>query len=165
MAWSGRGCCCISRRLWATAAPDWLLESSIALFDRAAADGWAVDGADGFVYTTGWDGRPIVRDRMHWVVAEGFAAASALHTRTGERRYAERAETWWAYAERYLIDRERGSWHHQLDPDNRPIATVWPGKPDLYHAVQATLLPRLPLGPQPRRGARRRPAGDATPVS
>ena len=127
------------------AAPDWLLESSIALFDRAAADGWAVDGADGFVYTTGWDGRPIVRDRMHWVVAEGFAAASALHTRTGERRYAERAETWWAYAERYLIDRERGSWHHQLDPDNRPIATVWPGKPDLYHAVQATLLPRLPL--------------------
>ena len=82
---------------------------------------------------------------MHWVLAEGFAAASALHTRTGEARYAERANAWWAYAERYLIDRVRGSWHHQLDPDNRPIGTVWPGKPDLYHAVQATLLPRLPL--------------------
>jgi len=24
---------------------------------------------------------------------------------------------------------------------------VWPGKPDLYHAVQATLIPRLPLAP------------------
>ena len=24
---------------------------------------------------------------------------------------------------------------------------MWPGKPDLYHAVQATLLPRLPLSP------------------
>jgi hypothetical protein len=27
------------------------------------------------------------------------------------------------------------------------IDTVWPGKPDLYHAVQATLIPRLPLAP------------------
>ena len=56
-------------------------------------------------------------------------------------------ETWWAYAERHLIDRERGSWHHQLDAENRVIGTVWPGKPDLYHAVQATLIPRLPLAP------------------
>ena len=41
-------------------APDWLLHSAAALFDRAAADGWAVDGADGFVYTTDWAGRPLV---------------------------------------------------------------------------------------------------------
>ncbi len=126
-------------------APEWLLRSSVALFDRAAADGWAVDGADGFIYTTDWDGRPVVRDRMHWVLAEGFAAAAALHQRTGEERYADLARTWWAYAERCLIDREHGSWHHQLDAENQVIATVWPGKPDLYHAVQATLLPRLPL--------------------
>ena len=126
-------------------APDWLLPAAIALFDRAATDGWAVDGADGFVYTTDWDGRPVVRDRMHWVLAEGFAAAAALHQRTGEGRFAKLAGTWWAYAERYLIDRERGSWHHQLNPQHEVIDTVWPGKPDLYHAVQATLLPRLPL--------------------
>jgi sulfoquinovose isomerase len=128
-------------------APDWLLPSSIALFDRAVADGWAVDGADGFVYTTDWAGRPVVRDRMHWVLAEGFAAAAALHQRTGEDRYPELASSWWAYAERYLIDREYGSWHHQLNPQNEVIGTVWPGKPDLYHAVQATLIPRLPLAP------------------
>ena len=42
---------------------------------------------------------------------------------------------------------ERGSWHHELDTSNRPQASVWPGKPDLYHAVQATLIPRLPLAP------------------
>ena len=30
---------------------------------------------------------------------------------------------------------------------NRPQATVWPGKPDLYHAFQATLLPGAPLAP------------------
>src|SRR5918993_2639929 len=57
-------------------APDWLVPASVALFDRAAADGWAVDGADGFLYTTDWTGKPVVRDRMHWVLAEGFAAAA-----------------------------------------------------------------------------------------
>ena len=128
-------------------APDWLLPAAIALFDQASADGWAVDGADGFVYTTDWAGRPVVRDRMHWVLAEGFAAAAALQQRTREDRYAKLVRIWWAYAERYLIDRERGSWHHQLNPRNEVIGTVWPGKPDLYHAVQATLVPRLALAP------------------
>ena len=127
--------------------PDWLLPAAEGLFDRAVADGWAVDGADGFVYTTDWDGNPVVRDRMHWVLAEAIAAAAALRTRTGDDRYAVLAATWWAYAERYLIDRTYGSWHHQLDTSNHVIETVWPGKPDLYHAVQATLIPRLPLTP------------------
>ncbi|HZA71510.1 MAG TPA: AGE family epimerase/isomerase [Propionibacteriaceae bacterium] len=130
-------------------APDWLVPASVALFDRAAADGWAVDGADGFVYTTDWTGKPVVRDRMHWVLAEGFSAAAALHQRTRQPRFADHARIWWAYAERHLIDRDRGSWHHQLDADNRVIGTVWPGKPDLYHAFQATLIPRLPLAPGP----------------
>jgi mannose/cellobiose epimerase-like protein (N-acyl-D-glucosamine 2-epimerase family) len=127
--------------------PDWLLPAAEGLFDRAVRDGWAVDGADGFVYTTDWDGTPVVRDRMHWVLAEAIAAAAALRTRTGDDRYAELAATWWAYAERYLFDRTYGSWHHQLDASNHVIETVWPGKPDLYHAVQATLIPRLPLAP------------------
>ena len=127
--------------------PGWLLAAAEGLFNRAVADGWAVDGADGFVYTTDWDGMPVVRDRMHWVVAEGIAAATALRLRTSDDRYAELASTWWAYAERYLFDRTYGSWHHQLDASNRVIETVWPGKPDLYHAVQATLIPRLPLAP------------------
>lgn len=128
-------------------APDWLLRAAEGLFDRAVADGWTVDGAEGFVYTTDWDGTPVVRDRMHWVLAEAIAAAAALHTRTGDDRYAAQAATWWAYAERYLFDRTYGSWHHQLDASNHVIETVWPGKPDLYHAVQATLIPRLPLAP------------------
>jgi sulfoquinovose isomerase len=127
--------------------PDWLLSAAEGLFDRAVADGWAVDGADGFIYTTDWDGTPVVRDRMHWVVAEAIAAAAALRARTGNDRFAGLAATWWAYAERYLFDRTYGSWHHQLDATNHVIETVWPGKPDLYHAVQATVIPRLPLAP------------------
>lgn len=34
-----------------------------------------------------------------------------------------------------------GSWFHQLDRDNKVSGTVWPGKCDIYHALQATLIP------------------------
>ncbi len=128
------------------ASGDWL-GTAVTLFDRAVEDGWAADGADGFVYTTGWSGEPVVRTRMHWVVAEAIGASAALFERTGESRFADRYAAWWDYAERHLIDHEHGSWHHELDPANRPAATVWPGKPDVYHALQATLIPRLPLAP------------------
>ena len=128
-------------------APDSLLPTSVLLFDRAVADGWGSDGAPGFVYTTDWDGRPVVRARMHWVAAEAVAAAAALHQRTGYASYDDHYRTWWDHIAAHVIDLEAGSWHHELDVRNRPAASVWPGKPDLYHAVQATLLPRLPLSP------------------
>jgi mannose/cellobiose epimerase-like protein (N-acyl-D-glucosamine 2-epimerase family) len=124
-----------------------LAEAAARLFDRAVADAWAVDGAEGFAYTTDWAGTPVVHDRMHWVVAEAINVAAALFERTGDQHYAEWYARWWDYAERYVLDHAHGSWHHELDRVNRPAAAVWPGKPDLYHAVQATLIPRLPLTP------------------
>ncbi|MFN8196446.1 MAG: AGE family epimerase/isomerase [Nocardioidaceae bacterium] len=128
-------------------APEGLRGTAVALFDRAVADGWDADGADGFVYTTDWDGAPVVRERMHWVVAEAVNAASALARVTGEQRFADDAIRWWRYADRFLLDHERGSWHHELDPANGPSDTVWPGKPDVYHAYQAALFPDVPLAP------------------
>ncbi len=128
-------------------APGWVRPASTGLYDRAVADGWAVDGADGFVYTTDWNGTPVVHDRMHWVAAEAVAAAAVLHRVTGEARFATDVDRFWAWTDRHLIDREHGSWHHQLDRRNVPSSSVWSGKPDLYHAVQATLLPRLPAAP------------------
>ncbi|PFG43940.1 mannose/cellobiose epimerase-like protein (N-acyl-D-glucosamine 2-epimerase family) [Isoptericola jiangsuensis] len=131
-----------------------LRPTAVALFDRAVTDGWSVDGADGFVYTTDWDGTPVVRDRMHWVAAEAVSAADALHRATGEERYAALYATWWDWVAVHLVDVAQGSWFHQLDARNRPAGDVWPGKPDLYHAVQATLLPRAPLAPALARAAR-----------
>ncbi len=125
---------------------DRLVDGAARLFERAVADGWAVDGADGFVYTTDWAGHAVVRQRMHWVVAEAICAAAALLTQTGDSAYDTWYRTWWDYAATYLIA-GNGSWAHELDPQNRPAATVWPGRPDLYHSVHATLLPRLPLAP------------------
>ena len=135
------------------AAPGGLVPAAVRLFERAVADGWAADGEPGFVYTTDWDGTPVVRDRMHWVAAEATAAADALHRATGDPRFAALYAAWWDYVAEHLIDRDRGSWHHQLDPRNSPTGGVWPGKPDLYHAVQATLLPRAPLAPTLARAA------------
>ncbi|WP_028643038.1 AGE family epimerase/isomerase [Nocardioides sp. URHA0020] len=128
-------------------APDWLLDDAQALFDAGVREGWAVDGAAGFVYTVDWDGTPVVRQRMHWVATEALAAAATLSQVTHDPVYAVCEEVWWRYAEQHLIDHERGSWHHELDPHNRPTAGTWAGKPDVYHAFQATLAPRLPVSP------------------
>ncbi|MBO0842263.1 MAG: AGE family epimerase/isomerase [Nocardioides sp.] len=125
-------------------APTWLLDDARRLVAAAAERGWAVDGAQGLVYTTDFADRPVVRERMHWVLAEAVSAALALYRETDEAWAAERVRTWWRYADDHLIDREHGSWHHELDAENRPSATVWPGKPDIYHAYQAALLPLLP---------------------
>ena len=126
--------------------PAWMLEAAQALFNRSLADGWCVDGADGFVYTIDWDGTPVVHERMHWVLAEAIGAAAAL-AKSGIPAPAQWLPRWWEYADRYLIDHDLGSWHHELDRTNHPSATVWSGKPDVYHAIQATLFEDLPLSP------------------
>jgi mannose/cellobiose epimerase-like protein (N-acyl-D-glucosamine 2-epimerase family) len=129
------------------AAPAWLLPDAQALFAAAVAEGWAVDGADGFVYTVDWEGTPVVRERMHWVVAEGTAAAAALFAATGEPAYAGWYETWWQHVAACFRDPQGRSWRHELSPTNAPSSTTWKGRPDIYHAFQATLVPRLPLSP------------------
>jgi mannose/cellobiose epimerase-like protein (N-acyl-D-glucosamine 2-epimerase family) len=128
-------------------APGWMLPDATALFDAAVEEGWAVDGADGFVYTVDWEGAPVVRERMHWVAAEATATAAALHQVTGEASYAAWYATWWDHIADSFRDEQGGSWWHELSPANRPSSLTWAGKPDVYHAYQATLLPRLPLTP------------------
>jgi sulfoquinovose isomerase len=136
-----------ARTLAGLPVPDWLATDAGLVFEASARLGWAVDGAEGVVYTLDWEQRPVVRARLHWTLAEASAAAWALYRRTGEAGYELWYRRFWAYIDRYLIDRRWGSWHHELDEHNRPAETIWPGKPDLYHAWQAILIPRLPLAP------------------
>jgi mannose/cellobiose epimerase-like protein (N-acyl-D-glucosamine 2-epimerase family) len=136
----------------AAGTPGRRTSAAINLFDRAAADGW--DG-DGFVYTTDWDGRPVVARRFHWVAAEAVAAAEVLHRVTGEQRFADSAGRWWRWIDAHLVDHQRGSWHHELDTANRPSGRTWTGKPDVYHAAQAVILPELPLAGSLGEAARR----------
>ncbi len=125
-------------------ASDWKLEAARALFASACRDGWD-ERRGGFVYTLGWDGRPAIADRYWWPVCEGIGAAAQLFQATGERVH----ETWyrriWDFAARNLVDRRHGGWFPQLDDRNDPKPEPFAGKPDLYHALQACLIPLLPV--------------------
>lgn len=90
------------------------IESAELLFKRAILDAWNVDGAPGIVYTTDWDGK---------------------------QYYADLYSEFMKYLDKNVLDHVNGSWLHQLDEKNQLLNTVWPGKPDLYHAFQATLIP------------------------
>ncbi|MBP5094362.1 AGE family epimerase/isomerase [Pseudomonas protegens] len=127
--------------------PGWLVQDAQKLFESNCRHGWSVDGAPGMVYTLDWDHQPVVRERLHWTHAEASAAASALLKRTGQAQYEAWYRCFWEFCEAHFIDRRHGSWHHELGPDNQPSARIWGGKPDLYHAWQAVLIPRLPLAP------------------
>ncbi|WP_300242461.1 AGE family epimerase/isomerase [Pseudomonas sp.] len=127
--------------------PGWLALDAQRLFASNCRHGWDVDGAPGIVYTLDWDNRPVVHQRLHWTHAEASAAASALLKRTGQEQYEVWYRRFWEFCEAHFIDHQQGSWHHELGRDNRPAAEIWGGKPDLYHAWQAVLIPRLPLAP------------------
>lgn len=117
------------------------IDAARNLFGRAVKDAWNADGAPGIVYTTDWEGRPVVHDRMHWTLAEAINTSAVLYRVSGETFYADMYASFMEYLDEKVIDHVNGSWYHQLDQNNRPIATVWPGKSDIYHALQATLIP------------------------
>lgn len=111
------------------------------LYNRAISDAWNVDGAPGIVYTTDWAGVPIVHDRMHWTLAEAINTSSVLYRITNKIKYASDYSEFMHYLDECVLDHENGSWYHQLNCKNEVIGTVWPGKSDIYHALQATLIP------------------------
>ena len=117
------------------------IDASEKLFNRAITDAWNSDGAPGIVYTTDWDGKPVVHDRMHWTLAEAINTSAVLYRATGDSKYADNYAEFMQYLDEKVLDHENGSWFHQLDRENNVIGTVWPGKSDIYHALQATLIP------------------------
>ena len=79
--------------------------------------------------------------RMHWTLAEAINTSAVLAHVTGKEKYAADFAEFMQYLDEKVLDHVHGSWFHQLDRNNNLIGTVWPGKSDLYHAVQATLIP------------------------
>ncbi|RSX49529.1 AGE family epimerase/isomerase [Bifidobacterium callimiconis] len=125
------------------AEKDRLIAAAEHLFARALEDGWNRNGTVGLAYTTDWDGNPVVTDRMHWTLAESVNTSATLAKVTGKQVYKDWYAKFWQYIDEHLVDHDKGSWFHQLDKDNNVLDTVWPGKSDLYHATQCTLIPLL----------------------
>lgn len=122
---------------------DWMPDASQALFHQAIILGWDT-GSGGFFYTLGWDNEPVLRQKLWWPCAEAIGAASFLC----EHRPNDFHEAWyrylWGFIDRHLIDHEHGGWHPELSEDLRPDTSLFTGKPDLYHALQACLIPLFP---------------------
>lgn len=132
---------------------EWMLEVARELVERADADGWVEDGVGGIVYTTDFDGHPVVTTRMHWVACEAVNAAYALGSVEDElgredavARNSERFARFLAWADEHLHEAP-GRWIHELDEKGEPSTSVWAGKPDAYHVAQMLILPRIGLHP------------------
>lgn len=126
------------------AVDSWGLAAAEHLFHGAFVDGWADSG--GFCYTVDWDGAPVVPEKYWWEVAEGIGAAHYLHELTGNGEYEIYEAGLWHWADEHLIDHARGGWFHEISTENAPSTFTWTGKPDLYHAYQATLYAFTPAG-------------------
>ena len=117
------------------------MEAAENLYNRAVSDAWNADGAPGICYTTDWNGKPVVHDRMHWTLAEAINTSAVLSHVTDNEKYAADYAEFMEYLDEKVLDHVNGSWFHQLDRENNLLETVWPGKSDIYHALQATLIP------------------------
>lgn len=111
------------------------------LYRRAVEDAWDRDGGPGLVYTTDWDGKPVIHDRMHWTLAEAVNTSAVLYRVTEKEEYASDYAWFMEYLDLQVLDHVNGSWFHQMNEKGEVTGTVWPGKSDLYHAFQATLIP------------------------
>ena len=77
----------------------------------------------------------------HWTLAEAINTSSVLFHVTDNEKYAADYAEFMKYLDEKVLDHVNGSWFHQLDRENNLLETVWPGKSDIYHALQATLIP------------------------
>ena len=161
LEWARLVCCA---RLATGRRDDWFFEAAEAMFERAVTVGWDRSHG-GLVYTVGWDGAPANPDHYWWPVAEGIATSSYLLRLTGREMYEKWYRAFWEYAATHLIDRERGGWYPELDAQNRRKVHPWYGKPDIYHSLQACLLPILPVASSAVGAVRRRGAPPGPPVA
>jgi sulfoquinovose isomerase len=121
------------------------------LFARAVAQGWDTPRG-GLYYTLEYDGAPRVRDRLWWPVCEGIGAAHFLGVFDGAAFHEDWYRRLWNFAARHLIDRREGGWRPQLDETLAPVTRYFVGKPDIYHALQACLIPLYPTSGSLTRG-------------
>ena len=129
----------------------WLPDAAKALFEQAITVGWNAE-LGGFHYTLDWAGRPHLKNRLWWPCAEGIGAAHFLNATHGASLYEEWYRRIWDFVADRLIDRDHGGWKTEAIDPTEKSAGLFEGKPDLYHALQACLIPLLPTSGTITRG-------------
>jgi mannose/cellobiose epimerase-like protein (N-acyl-D-glucosamine 2-epimerase family) len=132
-------------QLWETTGRSlsWAPAAARALFARATGEGWNVERG-GFHYTLDWRGKPHLQNRLWWPCAEGIGAAHFLNAIDGDPKYEEWYRRIWDFTATRLIDRDKGGWRTEAVDPAAPLPALFEGKPDIYHALQACLIPLLP---------------------
>lgn len=132
-------------QLWALGGKKhaWMPDAAEALFKQSIVLGWDKDKG-GFFYNLDWNDKPDMRDKLWWPASEGIGAAAFLC----EHRPSAFHEEWyrhiWDVIASSFIDETNGGWHEQLTEDLKPSYTLFGGKGDIYHALQACLIPLYP---------------------
>lgn len=110
------------------------------LVATALADAWDTRRG-GLAYTLRFDGSVDNPARYWWPVTEAIGALAALIKLDGRPEDEAWYRRLWTFADRHLIDHASGGWFPEIGPDDQPAMTQFAGKPDIYHALQADLLP------------------------
>ncbi|QQR35537.1 AGE family epimerase/isomerase [Devosia oryziradicis] len=121
----------------------WMTGAARELFVQSIELGWdKVHG--GFFYTLDWDNKPIMREKLWWPTSEAIGAAAYISAFDNGDYFQAWYRKLWDYAENHVIDHKRGGWLSELTEDLRPTSRLFVGKPDIYHALQACLIPLYP---------------------
>jgi len=121
----------------------WMLDASKQLFAQSMALGWDEDKA-GFFYTLDWNDVPAKRNKLWWPVCEAAGAAHFLNQHAPDAFHETSYRRIWDVIATAFIDRTHGGWHEELTEDLVPAHTLFTGKGDIYHALQACLIPLFP---------------------
>jgi sulfoquinovose isomerase len=121
----------------------WMTDAARELFRQSIERGWDRDKG-GFFYALDWDDKPRLPLKLWWPCTEGIGAAAFLNEHSPSDFHEQWYRTLWGFTDRHLIDHRHGGWRPELNEDLTPSATVFTGKPDLYHALQACLIPLFP---------------------
>ena len=132
-------------QLWSLTGKDrdWMAEAARALFFQAMTLGWDREHG-GFYYTLDWENRPSRLAKLWWPLCEGAGAAAFLNEHFPSEFHEQSYRRIWNRIAGSFIDHEHGGWHEQLSADMKPEYTLFTGKGDIYHALQACLIPLYP---------------------
>ena len=121
----------------------WLPGVAAELFRSSINLGWDhVRG--GFHYTLDWKNNVALSQKIWWPATEGIGAAAFLSAHNSDPYFAQWYQRIWDFSTTHLIDRKNGGWLSELDKDLKPTQHFFNGKPDIYHALQACLIPLFP---------------------
>ncbi len=109
---------------------------------QALNDAWDEKNG-GIYYTLHHGGAPHIRDRYWWPVTEAIGFVAALLKTAPRAEDAVWYDKLWSFAKDHFVD-PNGGWFPEIDDAGRPTQRQFIGKPDIYHALQAELLPLAP---------------------